>query len=190
WLSECLDEIGRTVADDPAKRVWAVIQAFGWSVHPQVAGGRPPAPAELKTLVRLALLHGADGLFFFTLRGGNYRLRDDPPLWQAVQEAAAEARRLKPLFDAPDLFPGSAGLDPAGASSGTPLLDCPERDAYGLPVVHFAVKRPPEGPPVLLALNTVDRPVQASLRLPGLAAPVSIALEPLEFKISSFHKDF
>jgi len=190
WLSECLDEIGRTVADDPAKRVWAVIQAFGWSVHPQVAGGRPPAPAELKTLVRLALLHGADGLFFFTLRGGNYRLRDDPPLWQAVQEAAAEARRLKPLFDAPDLFPGSAGLDPAGASSGTPLLDCPERDAYGLPVVHFAVKRPPEGPPVLLALNTVDRPVQASLRLPGLAAPVSIALEPLEFKISIFHKDF
>lgn len=192
WLSECLDEIGRTVAGDPAKRVWAVIQAFGWSVHPQVAGGRPPTPAELKTLVRLALLHGADGLFFFTLRGGNYRLQDDPPLWQAVQEAAAEARRLKPLFDAPDLFPGSAAPDPDGTSPSpeTPVLDCLERDAYGLPVVHFAVKRPPDGPPVLLALNTVDRPVRASLRPPGLAAPVSIVLEPLEFKISSFHKDF
>lgn len=190
WLSECLDEIGRTIGSDSSKRVWAVIQAFPWrTVSNQIPAGlgRAPTPAELKALTRLALLHGADGLFFHALQSGDFRLRDDKPLWQAVKEAIAEARRLKPVLDGPDFFPAPARSSlPSSAPAQTPVpvLDCLTRDAYGLPAVHFAVKRSPaDDSPVVLALNTLDRPVQATLRLPGRTSPISISLGPLELKI-------
>ncbi|MDD8027761.1 MAG: hypothetical protein PHI34_14765 [Acidobacteriota bacterium] len=174
WLAECLDEIGSTIAGDPSKRVWAVIQAFPWNVGSTrilTGSGRAPTPAELKALVRMALLHGADGLFFYTLQSGGYRLRDDAPLWQAVKEAIAEARRLKPLLDGPALSPA-------------PTVYCPARDKYGWSAVHFAAVRSPiDGSSAVLALNALDRPVQAALHIPGRAAPIPFALGPLEFQI-------
>ncbi len=221
WLSECLDEINRAIAGDSAKRVWAVIQAFPWGIaSPQVApdAGRAPTPAELKALVRLALLHGTDGLFFYALQSGSYRLRDDKPLWQAVKEAIAEARRLKPILDGPDFYDGAARtanyatvatvgpVSIGAASAAGPVLDCPDLDAYGLPAVHFVIKRSPagtigtagasavdtaagpgaapgavQGTPLVFALNTLDRPVRASLRLPGQATPLTFSLGPHEF---------
>lgn len=171
WMAECLDEIGRTVAGDPAKRVWAVIQAFPWgAAHPKIDPqlGRVPVPAEIRALVRLALLHGADGLFFYSLKSGDFSLRQNAALWDAVKEAIAEARILKPLLDAPALSPA-------------PTIYCPAKDAYGLSAVHFKAVRPSSGPPLLLALNTLDRPVQAAIHLPGRREPVPFALEPLGF---------
>jgi hypothetical protein len=171
WLAECLDEIGRTVAGDPAKRIWAVIQAFPWSSahgHIDPSTAPPPTPAELKALVRLALLHGADGLFFYSLRSGDFRLQENPDLWNAVKESIIEARELKPILTAPTLSPA-------------PTVYSPARDGYGLPAVHFKAVQPPSGPPLLIALNTLNRPVQAAIRLPGRPRPIPFALEPLGF---------
>jgi len=50
--------------------------------------------------------------------------------------------------------------------------------------VHFkAVRSPDDGKPVIIALNTLDRPVQAALRFPGRDTPIPFALAAFELKI-------
>ena len=98
WISDCLDEIRRTIADDSTKRAWSVIQAFPWksvSDDPALLKGRAPTAAELRALTALALSHGAQGIFFYALESGRYRLRDDKPLWEAVKSVVAELRKIK-----------------------------------------------------------------------------------------------
>ena len=97
WISENLDEIRSVIGADPSKRVWAVIQAFGWNTDPAIAAtglGRLPAPSELRAMTDLALAHGAQGIFFYTYRSRGYFLPDHADLWAAVKAAVRQLNKL------------------------------------------------------------------------------------------------
>lgn len=77
----------------PGKALWAVLPACDWPP------GRFPDRAELRFMSYLAVLHGANGLFYFTLKRGKKTLLDFPELWQAVSGVAQEMKGLQPVFE-------------------------------------------------------------------------------------------
>jgi hypothetical protein len=131
WLSTSLDEIHAVVGGDPSKRVWAVIQAFGWnygSKEVEEAGlGRDPGGDEVRTLTYLALTHRAQGLFYYVYKSGDYFIKEKMDLWEGLKKTVGEVRQIMPLVGAPE-----AKLDYKG--------ECDRSDAWGIPAVHATIK--------------------------------------------------
>jgi len=208
WLSANLDEIHAAVGSDPAKRVWAVIQAFGWNYGSDAVRetglGREPKGEEVQALTYLALAHKAQGLFYYVYKSGNYFIKEKGDLWEGLKKTVGELRQLLPVIQAPE-----ARLDFKTDSDKT--------DASGIPAVHAIIKelRPgtvPDGGTVsplqpgfyLISVNTLNEPVTATFdfkRPPSAAAfdffsgagfPLSdsrliLEFEPLERKVLYFH---
>lgn len=90
--------------------VWAVVQAAGSGTHrhPWLGRnktGRPPTPAEMEALAYLALVHGADGLVWYSYNipdspgAQAYRLpQDAPELWAALPKLNLHLRWLAPVL--------------------------------------------------------------------------------------------
>jgi hypothetical protein len=131
WLSANLDEIHAAVGSDPAKRVWAVIQAFGWNYGSDAVRetglGRDPTGDEVRTLTYLALAHKAQGLFYYVYKSGNYFIKERGNLWEGLKKTVGEVRQLLPVIQAPE-----ARLDFKTDSDKT--------DASGIPAVHAIIK--------------------------------------------------
>jgi hypothetical protein len=127
WLSLSLDEIHETLEGDPLKKVWAVIQAFDWnSLSQKIAReglGREPSPEELRALTYLAVIHRAQGLFYYTFRSGRYFIREKTGIWEGLKETVREMRRIYPLILLPELKEGVS-------------MECNERDEWDVPVLH------------------------------------------------------
>lgn len=100
------------------KPLWMVIQAFDWRNYRQADPSKPrigrfPTSEEIRFMSYLAVLHGARGLFFFTLKKpGGATLLDSPPEWGALSRVAKELRALAPF---PRLL---RRTDPAGEGKG------------------------------------------------------------------------
>jgi len=89
--------------------VWALIQAVGGGAFqdeppgPQ-ASGRPPTPAEMEALVYLALIHGADGLVWYTYNtsdaggSGGMLPSASPDLWATLAPLNLRLRWLTPVL--------------------------------------------------------------------------------------------
>jgi len=196
WLSTSLDEIRACFAGDPSKRLWAVIQAFGWNCGAKAGAetglGREPTGEEVQALTYLALAHRAQGLFYYVYKSGNYLIKEKGDLWEGLRKTVGEVRQLLPVIQAPE----------AGAAY---TMKCDKNDAWGIPAVHSILKelksegnpysepragpvelarqpRPgPAGFPTgslrpgayLIAVNTLNAPVTAALdfkRPPSAAA--------------------
>lgn len=101
-----------TVADqiDLARRAlpadkpfWMVVQAYDWADEvkdpEKLKGLRFPDHAEIRFMSYLSVVHGATGLFYFTLTKKEKTLFEYPELWQAVARVAREVRAIRPIFE-------------------------------------------------------------------------------------------
>jgi hypothetical protein len=86
------------------KPLIAVIQAFDWKSCPEMLPGetnlRPPTGAEMRCMTYEALARGATGLFYFAFDTGNWKIREHPETWAALQSVVKEVKERQPLFEA------------------------------------------------------------------------------------------
>ncbi|MGA1845093.1 MAG: hypothetical protein ACMUIS_11075 [bacterium] len=145
WLSDSLDEACREVGTE---RIWAVIQAFGGDEY--AAQGWPVFPTydEMRSLAYLAIVHDAQGLFFYSYRSA----RAEGERWEILARVADELRRLSGwLLQSPQ----HSGLSLTIRSPFTV-------DAMGDAAVHYQWKvMKDEG--LLVMVNTIDKEVKISL---------------------------
>lgn len=100
------DEIDKAYWYTGGKPLWFLVQSFDWRdweqrnpKNPRI--GRFPNHVELRLMSYLAVVHGAKGLFYYTLkRGDGSSLLDWPELWQATARMAREMRAMQPIFSA------------------------------------------------------------------------------------------
>jgi len=78
---------------------WAYLgAAFAWE-----AKDRYPTPAELKCMVYLSLIHGADGIGYYSYnyvsgKKGTNVAREQPELWQEVKQINSEIAEIRTLL--------------------------------------------------------------------------------------------
>lgn len=105
-LDSVADEIDKAYWHTGGKPLWFVVQAFDWRDWPQGRGakahvGRYPDHEEIRFMSYLAVVHGAKGLFYYTLRRGDgSSLLDWPELWQAPARVAREMKAMQPIWSA------------------------------------------------------------------------------------------
>jgi hypothetical protein len=167
WLSSSLDEIRAEFEPGSAKRIWAVIQAFGWDdILPEAektGRGRAPTPDELRALSYLAITHGARGLFYYSFKSGRHDIRRNSALWEGLKKTVEEVRTLPPILLSPGI-------------EGKIVMECDSRDADGIPAVHVIAKRFKKGREEIsggeieegiyvIAVNTLNKPVRAAFKI-------------------------
>jgi len=145
WLSDSLDEAREEVG---SHRTWAVIQAFGGDEY--AAQGWPVFPSyeEMRSLAYLALVHDAQGLFFFSYKAASNNMGR----WEVVARVVDELNRLSEWLMQPSI------------NKELPLevLSPYKVDARGRPAIHFQWKiRKSEA--ILIMVNTIDKEVEISL---------------------------
>ncbi len=80
------------------KPLLPILQLFTWQ-----AKDRYPTPAELRCMVYLSLIHGADGIGYYsynhvTGKKGTNIAKEQPELWQAVKQINSEIAEMRPLL--------------------------------------------------------------------------------------------
>lgn len=117
------DEIDKAYWYTGGRPLWFVVQSFDWRDAPQRNPKKPrigrfPDHIELRLMSYLAVVHGAKGLFYYTLkRGDGSSLLDWPELWQATARMAREMRSLQPIFSANRRVPLPFSPQPGGVEA-------------------------------------------------------------------------
>lgn len=98
------DQIDLVMPSIPkGKPFWMVVQAYDWADEtkdPAKRNGlRFPDHYEIRFMSYVSVLHGARGLFYFTLGKQGKTLFDYPELWQAVARGAREMKSMQPIFE-------------------------------------------------------------------------------------------
>ena len=155
WLSKSMDEAGR----GGAEHVWAVIQIFGGQGWKGRGWDRAPSYEEMKALSYLAIVHGARGLFFYTVKDGSYDLTLDPGHLGDVKRLLRELAGLSPYFLAGPA--GAPGFLPDSLYSFAP---------DGTKPVHAKVFRLGKET-VVVAVNVLDKEVRGRLTGAGKDIP-------------------
>ena len=80
------------------KPLLPILQLFTWQ-----AKDRYPTPPELRCMVYLSLIHGADGIGYYsydnvTGKKGTNIAKEQPELWQAVKQINSEIAEMRPLL--------------------------------------------------------------------------------------------
>jgi hypothetical protein len=80
------------------KPLLPILQLFTWE-----AKDRYPTPAELKCMVYLSLIHGADGIGYYSYnyvsgKKGTNVAREQPELWQEVKQINSEIAEIRTLL--------------------------------------------------------------------------------------------
>jgi hypothetical protein len=175
WLSASLDEVHEIFGPGSNKRVWAVIQSFGWNIGSRFVResgeGREPTREELLALSYLAVVHRVKGLFYYTYRAGRYCIKDKKELWEGLKKTVKEISGIYPLILSPEV-------------NDIVRMECEINDEWDIPAVHFIGKQyDPEslkkesldlskGPGFskgvyLIAVNSVNRPVSVKFMVTG-----------------------
>ena len=141
------------------KPLLPILQLFTWQ-----AKDRYPTPAELRCMVYLSLIHGADGIGYFsydniTGKKGTNIAKEQPELWQSVRQINSEIEAMRPWL-----------LENNGVSVALQA---------GAPEVEFRALGG-GGETVLLLANTASVAKTAVLRFPPHVATKSkTSLKPL-----------
>jgi len=91
---------------DPHKRVWCWIEAN--KIHK--GGGRAPTPDEVKTMIWMALVHGADGYGFFCHSWAGKRMKAagiEPEMQAALAKVNAEVHTLARVLNSATVQSGA-----------------------------------------------------------------------------------
>jgi hypothetical protein len=135
------------------RTIWPIIQYFqGWGWP------RYPTRDELWAMSYLAIIHGANGITWYTYGGAgdNHGVTDNPEVWGNICALAGEVAKLQEAL----VEPTSAQPPAPEVSSG------PARDALGFPSISVLLKEH-AGKHYLLAANSANAAVTARLRVAG-----------------------
>lgn len=143
--------------------VWAIIQDFeGWGWQ------RFPTDEEERCMVYLALIHGAQGMTWYT-----YAYRDDkhgapwdPQKWAYLKRIAGELSSLSQVFTSAETPGAVTGKVTAGPAQGD--LDYP---SLNLRLYTW------QGQRYLLAANSAYEPITAEIKAPGLKTGAEVLFE-------------
>ncbi len=147
WLSKSMDDARHAGAGD----VWAVIQIFGGQGWKGKGWDRAPSYDEMKAMSYLAVVHGARGLFFYTVKDGNYDLMLDPVHLEDVKRLIRELGFLSHYF--------------SGEVSGTPGFFSDSLYVFapdGSKPVHAKMFSSGKQT-VVMAVNVLDKEVKGKL---------------------------
>lgn len=114
------DEIDKAYWYTGGRPLWFLVQSFDWRdwvqrnpKKPRI--GRFPNHIEMRLMSYLAVVHGAKGLFYYTLkRGDGSSLLEWPELWQATARTAREMRAMQPIWSANRRVPLPFAPKPGG----------------------------------------------------------------------------
>lgn len=138
WLSDSIDEARRTAHDN--KYVWAVIQAFNWAeVNPEHAEGRFPTYVEGRCLTYLSIVHGVQGVIYFSYKSA---MINDPDQkhWSGVKRITGELQGVYPLLLVPN---SNEKLELEVVYNNETIgniFDQTAYDANGNSAVHYTIK--------------------------------------------------
>ena len=138
-------------AGNPVKTVWPIIQYFeGWGWP------RFPTADELRAMSFLALIHGANGITWYTYggHGNNHGATHTPETWRTMCGVAREISGLQNVLLAATVPAPQVTID-AG----------PQQDRQGHPSVSVLAKRF-QDKRVLLCANSAKAEVRAVFALP------------------------
>jgi len=162
WLSESIEEARQAGFDK--KPVWAVVQAFDWSTSPygeeKREWGRNPTYEEERCLTFLSVVHGAQGIFYYTFKGGNYAIKNYPSHWEEVKKVVRELNQIYPLLLAPQ--DGNVQTFKLSKNKSIHYLIKKTVDKKLFSAYNGTIK---EGS-YLIAVNVTDKRVEASLAVP------------------------
>ena len=182
WLADSIDEAKKATFNE--KPIWAVIQAFDWSVYP-IEGdkrewGRTPTFEEERCLTYLAVVHGVKGIFYYTYKGGNYNITNYPDHWNGIKRIAWELNRIYPLL-----------LAPAIDHNMEIQIESSQSKAQRPSGIHYSIREVDnrllkkhgstmkEGT-YLIAVNVTDKPVQVRMHGPFFNNKVNVVFENRE----------
>lgn len=151
WLSDSIEEMKQAVRG--SKPIWAVIQAF---MNQKEGWPREPTYAEMRALTFLSLVHGAEGIFYYTYKGGSYNIRESEEHWENVKKVVDQLNKLK------EWLPLRNYVEDTVLTITSPFKTA----ANGSPAIHHALSKR-ENKTLLLAVNVIDRPV--TMKISGLA---------------------
>ena len=117
YVSDCVS--GAVKAMEKDKPVWAIPQAFDWSVWNtgKVNDVHRPTNEEERCMTYLALVHGAKGIIYWAHTASKYYIRDYPEHWAYMKKLAGELHDLSPVLLTPptdrtvNLSPKDAPID-------------------------------------------------------------------------------
>jgi uncharacterized membrane protein (UPF0127 family) len=95
WLSKSMEQ-AKALAG--GKDIWAVIQMFGGQGWKGKGWDREPSYEEMRALSYLAIVHGAKGLFFYTLNDGNFNIRLNSAHAGNAKKLLQELKFLCPFY--------------------------------------------------------------------------------------------
>ena len=137
--------IKANIAEKPsgAKTIWPIIQYFdGWGGWP-----RFPTNDELRAMSYAALIHGANGITWYTYGGfkNNHGVTSTPDRWKNICRLATEINSLQKVLVSRDNFNLSRKV-----TSG------PTRDAHGHESISFLAKKDGSKRYLLCVNSTLD----------------------------------
>jgi hypothetical protein len=159
WLSRSMEEARRADAGE----VWAVIQVFGGQRWQGKGWDRSPTFVEMRALSYLAIVHGARGLFFYTVKDGNYDVRLDPPHLEDLRRLLRELGALGPWFL------GAAGEEPGFIPAGLHAFAPDGTMPVHVRALRFGGRR------IVIAVNVLDKHVEG--KITGLGEEVRLYRE-------------
>jgi len=105
-IDSVADEIDKARKHLPrGKPLWMIVQAMNWKAYAQRDPTRPrigrfPTYEELRFMSYLAILHSAEGLYYFELNAYSGGLiLDRPKLWKRLSQVVGEISQLRPFFE-------------------------------------------------------------------------------------------
>jgi hypothetical protein len=171
WLSDSIDEARQSARDD--KHVWSVIQAFNWAEgNDEHNVGRFPTYEEGRCLTYLSIVHGVQGLMYFSYKSAR---KNDPSHshWSGVKRITGELQDVYPLLLVSNLNE-KIGLEVIYNNAGKGLENGETAyDANGDAAIHYAIKKieahdMQAGKDLispgkyLIAVNVIDKSVEAT----------------------------
>lgn len=156
-VSTRIDLARKAVGDN--HKIWAILQAFGYQNEHSNGWGwkREPTEAELRAMTWLAVVHGVQGIFYYTYHGSRYFIEDSPGLWESLKRVVRE------LNDNYFLLTSSVSKEAPFRVNGK---------------VHYCVRKIEHGAgktgagAFLISVNTSPLPQQATYVLSGAFASI------------------
>ncbi len=140
-------------AGNPVKTVWPIIQYFeGWGWP------RFPTADELKAMSYLALIHGANGITWYTYggHGTNYGATHTDATWRTLCGVSREISSLQEVL-----------LSKTCPEPAITVIGEPQKDSQGHPAISVLAKQF-QGKRYLLCANSAEAEVKAAFALPGV----------------------
>ncbi len=136
----------------PVKTIWPILQNF--------KGGdwyRYPDYNELRAMSYEAIIHGANGITWFSYGGGSFQgATDTPESWENMRRVAGELSALQEVFLEPEKLPVEATV-----------IEGPQTDKLGYPSVSVMARRH-DGKLFLICANSANAEVVVTLPCPGM----------------------